>query len=554
MVVLGIIVFIGIALRFYNFNWGDGFFFHPDERNIAFGVSNLNLDKGQLNPKFWAYGSLPIYVIYIIAWLIDKIPLVAASPLNFDSYILIGRLISALVSTAIIPFTYLIITRILKKKSFGVQVGLIGALWVTFLPGMIQFAHFMTFETFLTLQYLGLLWLSFNIAESAKSRDYILFGVLLGLSIGTKIVSFAMLPLLIAAHLGYHLYVKPKKQHRLFGIVFSKNLILALLVVPIFVFVASPFHFLDFNGFMNSFNYESGVADGSLLVFYTQQFLQTTPVLYQLTKVFPYILTIPLSLLSFTGFTYLLIRLAKAVLFTPKNKHLSLFAIFTGLTLLSTILYLGFHMSLFVKWTRYMVPALPFLVVIACLMLSLVMKRHETIAKVIVSFITLWVIGSGVMFFQVYLKTDTRMEAADFADGNLSRNAFVTSEEYDLGIIPFNGVFGATNITLLPLYDLESNPRQITALTDFKNSDYFIELSQRVWRTRSRLPDLYPQSAKLYQDLDGSSQWSLISQTDRLSADCNIFTLYCFGGTLTPDETFSVFDHPTIRIYENHSR
>ena len=55
------IIITGASLRFYNLNWDQGNFFHPDERNIAAAVSRLSFFD-QLNPKFFAYGSFPIYL------------------------------------------------------------------------------------------------------------------------------------------------------------------------------------------------------------------------------------------------------------------------------------------------------------------------------------------------------------------------------------------------------------------------------------------------------------------------------------------------------------
>src|SRR5258706_8715206 len=53
----------GTLLHFYNLNWGAPWYFHPDERNIASSVSQLQFPT-QMNPHFFAYGTLPIYTIY----------------------------------------------------------------------------------------------------------------------------------------------------------------------------------------------------------------------------------------------------------------------------------------------------------------------------------------------------------------------------------------------------------------------------------------------------------------------------------------------------------
>src|SRR5437868_5021246 len=58
---------IGAFLHFYNLNWGAPFYFHPDERNIASAVAQLKFPH-HMNPQFFAYGSLPIYLIYFTGY------------------------------------------------------------------------------------------------------------------------------------------------------------------------------------------------------------------------------------------------------------------------------------------------------------------------------------------------------------------------------------------------------------------------------------------------------------------------------------------------------
>ena len=103
-----VLIFIGALLRLYNLNWGAPFYFHPDERNIAAAISQLRFPE-QMNPHFFAYGSLPIYVIYFTGYITnfllqfvyrEAIPL---SP-TFDQAIIISRVYSALFSVALIDF------------------------------------------------------------------------------------------------------------------------------------------------------------------------------------------------------------------------------------------------------------------------------------------------------------------------------------------------------------------------------------------------------------------------------------------------------------------
>src|SRR5438128_7317480 len=102
----------GGVLRFYNLNWGATLYFHPDERNIASSVSQLVFPT-QLNPHFFAYGSLPIYVIFYTGLLLHHF---AVAKISFADAIVISRSYSALFSVLLIPFLFLIWKQIVDDR------------------------------------------------------------------------------------------------------------------------------------------------------------------------------------------------------------------------------------------------------------------------------------------------------------------------------------------------------------------------------------------------------------------------------------------------------
>ena len=69
-----IITATALFLRFYGIDWDQGYFFHPDERQVYYVTDALALPEpltlpalldpeGAWNPKFFAYGSLPMYLL-----------------------------------------------------------------------------------------------------------------------------------------------------------------------------------------------------------------------------------------------------------------------------------------------------------------------------------------------------------------------------------------------------------------------------------------------------------------------------------------------------------
>jgi len=66
---LALFVF-ALAVRIHRVRWDDGHFFHPDERAIGFAVERLSFSPFQWNPRFFAYGSFPMYVMRLASSLV----------------------------------------------------------------------------------------------------------------------------------------------------------------------------------------------------------------------------------------------------------------------------------------------------------------------------------------------------------------------------------------------------------------------------------------------------------------------------------------------------
>ena len=101
--VLLVLIVIGGALRFTNLYWGQPYWFHPDERNIASAVTRLHWPDN-MDPDFYAYGTVPIYINFFIVKAVQEFLNISEDP--FFTAIKVGRIVSALLSTALIPLMY----------------------------------------------------------------------------------------------------------------------------------------------------------------------------------------------------------------------------------------------------------------------------------------------------------------------------------------------------------------------------------------------------------------------------------------------------------------
>jgi len=57
-----IILIFALITRFCFLNWSNGFFFNPDENNMATSV--IQMSYSNFNPNFFAYGQFPLFLAF----------------------------------------------------------------------------------------------------------------------------------------------------------------------------------------------------------------------------------------------------------------------------------------------------------------------------------------------------------------------------------------------------------------------------------------------------------------------------------------------------------
>lgn len=516
---------IGGFLHFIALTWGAPFYFHPDERNILYSITQLNFSN-QLNPHFFAYGTVPIYLTYFTGVLLHNF----SPQVSFDLAIVALRFYSALLATLLIPSIFFITNTLFSKR-----VALLASTFTTFSVGLIQFAHFGTFEIWLTFLSVWFIYFVYQLFHYPKQTiKFTLFAsFLFGLLIGTKI-SLAPLGILFF----FPGIIKLVKKHEYRSFFFSSCLF--LLVSGIIYFMTNPFVIFDTTDFLNSIHYESSVALGTLPVFYTGEFYKSTPLLFQFIKVYPFLVNPLVTLFYIPFFIY-----SFFIMIRTKNFGLLLF--------ITSYMLLFFSQAfLFVKWTRYLVPTLPFLYGILAIALDTLYSKKDFLKRTVFTTSTFLLVGSSVVWTivfikTVYLSTDSRIQAAQWASKQIPTQANIVSEVYDLGIIPFNNFF--PKIALLNTYDLEANPLLYMQLQHtLATSDYIIIPSQRVVETRLLNEQQFPGGNVFYQNLfEGKIGYKLIYETS-----CDIFCkiLYMNNPIYAYEQTASVFDRPTVWIFK----
>lgn len=521
LVLIILIVFFGAFLRFYKIDWGGGYFFHPDEYHIVNSVNQLSFPI-QMNPNFFSYGSFTVYLIYFTKLLLLKL----GFSINYAQFFFIGRFFSALFSTLTLVVILFLSKGLFEKNYIFLAVTILVALT----PGAIQQAHFATPESSLTFWFLLTLLLLLYWSNKKEKGGLYLSAITLGIATAVKIVALIFLPTF-----GFILLVSDKLSLKNFFR--SAKTFSALLVITAVIFILfSPYSLLDWEHFKYSLSYEGSVAEGSQIVFYTRQFINTTPVLFQLEKILPYALGPALLLFGLIGLFVLVSKVLKKSL-----PHSIIFFTF--------LLFFLSNAFLFARWTRFVAPTFPFFAIFTGFLIEKLENINKkrlaiSVTLITVTTTTIW----SIMFFSIYLKSDIRVSASDWVQGNIKPQSFILTEARNMLEVPLTGNY--RKITF-DFYDLDQNPQMLEQLVQsVSNADYFIIQGRRIYKNYQRLPDQYPLVNNFYSSLfDGKLGFTkLIEFTSYPQISLANFTIEI------PDEdaeeTWTVFDHPRIMIFK----
>jgi hypothetical protein len=501
----------GVITRFFKLNWGDNFAFHPDENNMASAVTTLSWND--LNPHFFAYGQFPLYLAFITIQFL-KLFYFNITIDNFLLSILILRFWSALFSFISVILVYLIGSQFLNR----LQTFLFTIFFI-FLPGLIQLSHFGTTESLLICCFLAQIYQAQIYLKNQSTKTIFLSAIISGLAISSKITAlFFILPILISILIKITSIKKLPKY--IFHLIFY-------LFFTLFIFViTSPYNLINFPDFISSIRYETSVATGNLQVFYTSQFIGSTPFLFQIKSIFPYVVGIPLFVFSIFGLVFFFKKYPK---FKSTQKQ-QLAIIF-----IPSLIYLIYSSQLYVKWTRFMSPIFFLVPLFAAYFISQIKNQKIQIVLSTISVLP------GLLFFTMYLQPDIRLTASAWVNQNLPANSIIFSEAGNVINFPYqNQNFQITNFDF---YNLDTDPKLINQLPFIvSQSEYIIVPSRRIFKNQNN--SQFPYSQKYYQSLFNGQLGFRPLKIFTPSYD------FLLNGE-NAEETWTVFDHPTIRIYQN---
>jgi len=595
---LGVLCLGGFLLRLYGLNWDQGNSFHPDEREILFQATALRwptswaqfLDPTQspLNPHFFAYGSFPLYLLALIGAILHYN---FSSPTAFVNLMLIGRAISALFDTGTILLTALLGLQLTQNDlpgwPYGWNIALFAAALVVFTPLQLQLSHFYAVDTMLLFfVMLTILACVALVDTNTPIRWAFVVGLGYGLALGTKFSAAPLgVPLLVAIGLRWY-------KQRDFLDAFCMLVFATSIALLIFLLV-EPYALLDFNNFCHLVMQEGDVARGVLDVPYTLQFAGTIPYLYEGQNMVFWGMGVTLGCSALAAVLWFIWRALR---------H----NVGSWLVVLAWVLvYSAIVGSFYTKYMRYMLPIYPLLTLMAAGgMLAVVrgllrsgdgfLQRQNRVLPWLLQYsqrdqrarenpmlfptppdlghskgkrlhvsgrralgacllvgVLAGTIFQGLALLNVYSEPNTRIQASVWMYHHLSPGSVLIYEQWDDPLpIPVDGYdpsmfTQAESVSGLDLYsnDTVVKARQLAAILPKVNA--ITMATDRLDKSIPRLPQRYPLTIHYYQLLfSGQLGFHMAAQFDDYP--------HLFGITLNDrgaDESYSVFDHPTSRIF-----
>lgn len=514
------ILLLTFILRIYGINWDQGTHLHPDERMLMMVADRLHFfDK--LNPDFFNYGSLPIYLLRGLAQIIDALFSVHLG--NYDGMLSLGRLLSTSIDVLTAYFVYLIAKLIFKNK----KIALLSAFFYSISFFAIQNAHFFIVDTFLTFFVTALLYCLLLYLQQSTLKKILLLAIVSAAAITTKFTAIVFIPVVVLT-----IIFKEFKQFK--RLIFQ--LFLFSFSLLIFSFIFMPYAYLDWHKFLADVLLQIKLNSDPYVFPYTLQYVGTIPYLYYLKNVFLWGLGPPITILAFIGIFFLI-------------KHPRA----TRYTLYATCYYVFYFLIIgrsAVKFMRYMLPIYPFLALMAGYGLWKI-TNNKIARSVFLIACLLWT----ALFLNIYSHEHTRISATKWIKQNIPSGSTLAVEHWD-DALPLSGGEKYKYVEMT-LYDQPDDEQKWLVLNEkLKQTDYIILSSNRLYVPLQKLNDCqkfkicYPKTAEYYGKLfNGQLGFQKV-------AEFTVYPGFKIGSLRfeipddSADESFTVYDHPKVIIFK----
>ncbi|MCX7881480.1 MAG: phospholipid carrier-dependent glycosyltransferase [Patescibacteria group bacterium] len=552
--------------------------------------------------KFFVYGSFPLILVKSLAM-----------NLNMDNYnqiTILGRALSAFFDLLIVFLVYKTALLLFFKKKTNIKyqipkIALWSALFYAISVYPIQSSHFFTTDTFLNFFMFGSFYLVLKFYIFGSFFWFFLSAVFFGVALACKISALYILPLNLGAIFLRELSVNKKNKNINLTNLFLRFTFNVLRYTIIFYFslrLTNPYYFASSNFFDFRLD-QRFVSSIESLKYFTKKDAWYPPGVQWINKPWWALLSTTffagLGPVNFIIMTVGMFWLLKNLKFKIKNLKLQLKIkneqIILLLILFWVLGYFVYQSFQFVKSIRYTIYLYPFYAILGGIGLAIVSSQLNRLnqlnqlnrlnwwnwfkadSKFLIYVIryTLYVIILiwPLLFSTIYLHKNTRVEASEWIYKKLPDKSVILGEHWDdpLPLYVSNPLNKTFQVELLPIFDSDTEEKWQKIKELLEKADYYVLSSNRGWGSIPTVPERYPVMSKFYKNLFEEKCFSirdfcdeknyrpeLVSGSYSLEKFCfrkiKEFLPYYYQFIRYPDswieETFTVYDHQTVYIYE----
>jgi len=571
---LALILIAATVVRFAGIEWGGGAYLHPDERFMTMvteritwptGVSAyFNSASSPLNPYnndfgSYLYGTFPLFLTKLLGSITNNV-------VYGDAH-LPGRWLSALFDVGAVAVTFWI-----ARRLFSPVAGLIAAVLLAFTPLNIQAAHYYTIDATATFFAVAALAAVLQAWFRRRWWWYALAGLAVGLAAASKpnlliTGGFLILPALESIRLrGWRSLIPPRRRSRA-GLPVLAGIVISASAAVITFRVAQPYAFLGPHPWdlrldprwTDDLAYWRQVQAGAIDLPPGIQWADRAPLLFILDNLIRWGMGPTLGLTALVSLIAVAVRLATA-------------RRWPSWWILAIAGWVLFHIVLYgtgqVKAQRYLLPAYPFLIVLAAGQLDAWSSRFRRRSptrrtgfripaalapdRILIILVILGTMFSGLALDSVFLRPQTRITASEWIYDNVPPGSSISSEYWDDGLpisLPDRPIDAFVGIQFYP-YD-EDNDRKLSRfIGQLHRTDYIVLSSDRLIESIPRMPDRYPMTTAYYDALTGGALGFDLVATFRSPPELFGIALDDRGA----EEALTVYDHPQVRIFQKTDR
>jgi YYY domain-containing protein len=371
-----ILALLSVWLRYTGLRWGSGLLTHPDETRIAMGVGDIFTNRG--NPKFSAYGHLPLYLQAAVFKL--RVFLNWLTPDHFQEMVISGRMVAATLSLG----TIFLAGRIAHLLGFPFWAAWIAAFCTALFPLSVQLSQYSTVDAHVTFFATLAIERAMVFRQGKRTRD--LIGTLFALGAATACKASAF-PLIFIVWFFLGL---PWKSFRFW--------LVPILALGCFV-IFQPYAVLDWKGFIRDVSEQGRWVRGQGPPVFFRQYEDSLKFVFSFRDLFFYSIGPVAMVLAAIGFS-----------FSLKNRRWWLLTAWFGFN----FFLLG---TSYAKFSRYWMPTIPLFALYAAW--GLVEIRNRTSPKFWQTILALFVFHAtllGIAVHTVHFEKHPNRQAAEFLD------------------------------------------------------------------------------------------------------------------------------------------